>query len=72
MDTTIPRHPVPTGMRLPDTSHLTPEDAALLQDLYVERNTVSRGEAARARHDAQATPGATHPFVRSSVRSFAA
>jgi hypothetical protein len=38
-------------MTLPDTSHLTPEDAALFVALYLERNTVSRGELARVRWD---------------------
>lgn len=43
----------PRGMRLPDTSHLAPEDAELLEALYVERNCVSRGELARVRWDAE-------------------
>jgi hypothetical protein len=44
-----PRHY--TGIRCPDTSHLSPEDAALLEALYLERNTVSRGELARVRNN---------------------
>lgn len=43
----------PRGMKMPDTSHLAPEDAELLEALYLERNAVSRGELARVRWDAE-------------------
>jgi hypothetical protein len=39
-------------MQLPDTSHLSPEDAELLEALYVERNAVHRSELARVRRNA--------------------
>ena len=42
---------LPRGLRLPDTSHLSPEDAELFVALYLERNYVSRGELARVRRD---------------------
>lgn len=45
------------GMTLPDTSHLAPEDAELLRALYLERNAVSRGEAARVRWNATTVRG---------------
>jgi hypothetical protein len=41
----------PRGWTLPDTSHLSPEDAELFVALYLERNAVSWGEAARVRAD---------------------
>ena len=48
------RQRTPHGLALPDTSHLAPEDAALVEDLYIERNAVSRGEASRVRVDVAA------------------
>lgn len=43
----------PRGLTLPDTSHLSPEDAELFVALYLERNYVSRGEAQRVRVDVE-------------------
>jgi hypothetical protein len=47
----MPSLPRPYGLRLPDTSHLSAEDAELFEQLYIERNYVSRGELARVRVD---------------------
>lgn len=43
----------PRGLRLPDTSHLAPEDAELFEALYLEHNYVSRGELQRVQVDRQ-------------------
>lgn len=43
----------PRGLKLPDTSHLSPEDAELFEALYIERNWLTRGELQRLQADMQ-------------------
>lgn len=67
MSDTRPRHY--TGIRTPDTTHLSPEDAELLEALYRERNTVSRGELAKVRHNAELSRAAARAATLTHLES---
>lgn len=58
-----------TGIRTPNTGHLPPEHAELLVALYLERNTVSRGELARVRNNAEAARAADRADTATHLES---